>query len=226
MQKTLRPLVAEFIGVFLFIFFASGAIILNTYRDGSVGLVGIALAQGLSLAIVVTGTLPLSGGHINPAVTIGLWSVGRIGWKQALLYVVAQLLGAVVAALALKGLFPEGAGHVAQLGVPRLATDTTFTQGTLVEAVLTFFLAFAVMATVVDGAGTKVAGWAVGLTVAAGVVTAGGITGAAMNPARAFGPALVGNAWLSQLVYWIGPVLGAVVAMQVYERLFLKRDAA
>jgi len=226
MQKTLRPLVAEFIGVFMLTFIGAGAIILNTYRDGSVGLWGIAAAHGLALGIAVTTTMNVSGGHINPAVTVGLWSVGRIGWKQAGLYLLAQLLGAVVAALALKGLFPAGAGQVAQLGTPRLATDTTFTQGILVEAILTFFLAFAVMATIVDTAGPKVAGWAVGLTAWMGILAGGGITGGGLNPARAFGPALVAGAWLSQLVYWIGPILGAVAAMQVYERLLLKRDAA
>ncbi len=225
MQKTLRPLVAEFIGVFMLTFIGAGAIVLNTYRDGSVGLVGIALAHGLALAIAVTATMNISGGHINPAITVGLWSTGRIGWKQAGLYVVAQLLGAVVAALALKGLFPIAAVQIAQLGTLRLATDISFTQGILVEAILTFFLAFAVMATVVDAAAPKVAGWAVGLTLAMGVLAGGGITGAALNPARAFGPALVSNAWLSQLVYWIGPILGSVAAMQVYERLLLKRDA-
>jgi len=226
MQKTLRPLVAEFIGVFMLTFIGAGAIVLNTYRDGVIGPVGVALASGLAFAIAVTATMNISGGHINPAVTLGLWSVGRIGWKQAGLYVVAQLLGAVLASIALKGLFPQMAGQVAQLGTPRLATDTTFTQGILVEAILTFFLAFAVMATVVDAAAPKVAGWAVGLAVAMGILAGGGITGAAMNPARAFGPALVSNAWLSHLVYWIGPILGAVAAMQVYERLLLKRDAA
>lgn len=226
MQKTLRPLAAEFIGVFMLTFIGAGAIILNTYHDASVGLVGIALAQGLAYAIAVTATMNISGGHINPAITVGLWSIGRIGWKQAALYVAAQLLGAVVAALALKGLFPAGAGQVAQLGAPRLATATSFTQGVLVEAILTFFLAFAVMGTAVDAAAPKVAGWAIGLAVAMGVLAGGGITGAAMNPAQAFGPALVANAWLSQLVYWIGPILGAVAAMQVYERLLLKRDAA
>jgi MIP family channel proteins len=235
MQKTLRPLAAEFIGVFMLTFISAGAIILNTYRDGIIGLVGIALASGLAYAVAVTATMNISGGHINPAVTVGLWSVGRIGWRQAGLYVAAQLLGAVLAALALKGLYPGGAGQVAQLGTPRLASDVTFTQGVLVEAILTFFLAFAVMATAVDAAAPKVAGWAIGLTVAMGMLAgggitggavSGGITGAALNPARAFGPALVSNAWLSQLVYWIGPILGAVAAMQVYERLLLKRDAA
>ena len=226
MQKTLRPLVAEFIGVFLFVFITAGAIVLNTYRDGIIGLAGIAAAQGVTLAIAVTATMNISGGHLNPAVTLGLWSIGRIGWKQAGLYVVAQLLGAIIAALAIKGLYPEMAGRVAQLGLPRLATDISFTQGVLIEAILTFFLAFAVMGTVVDAAAPKVAGWAIGLTVMMGVLASGGITGAGMNPARAFGPALVSNAWLGQLVFWVGPILGAVAAMQVYERLLLKRDAA
>jgi aquaporin Z len=226
MQKTLRPLVAEFLGVFLFVFITAGAIVLNQYRDGSIGLLGIAAAQGVTLAIAVTATMNISGGHLNPAVTLGLWSIGRIGWKQTGLYVVAQLLGAILAALAVKGLYPEMAGRVAQLGVPRLASDISFTQGVLIEAILTFFLAFAVMATVVDAAAPKVAGWAIGLTVMMGVLASGGITGAGMNPARAFGPALAANAWLGQLVYWIGPILGAVAAMQVYERLLLKRDAA
>jgi MIP family channel proteins len=226
MQKTMRPFVAEFLGVFMLTFIGAGAIILNTYREGIIGLEGIALASGLAYAIAVTATMNISGGHINPAVTVGLWSVGRIGWKQAGLYVVAQLLGAVLAALALKGLFPAGAGYVAQLGTPRLATDLSFTQGVLTEAILTFFLAFAVMATAVDAAAPKVAGWAIGLTVGMDFLAGGGITGAAMNPARAFGPALVAGAWLSQLVYWVGPILGAVAAMQVYERLLLKRDAA
>ena len=226
MQKTLRPLVAEFIGVFIFVFITAGAITLNQYRDGIIGLAGIAAAQGVTLAIAITATMNISGGHLNPAVTLGLWSIGRIGWKQAGLYVVAQLLGAILAALAVKGLYPEMAGRVAQLGVPRLASDVSFTQGVLIEAILTFFLAFAVMATAVDAAAPKVAGWAIGLTVMMGVLASGGITGAGMNPARAFGPALVANAWLGQLVYWVGPILGAVAAMQVYERLLLKRDAA
>lgn len=226
MQKTLRPLVAEFVGVFFLVFAGTGAIVANTYREGAVGLLGVALAFGLALAIAVSATLNVSGGHINPAVTLGLWSIGRIGWRQAGLYVAAQLLGAVVASLAIKGLYPEMAGRIAQLGTPQLAPVLTLTQGIVIEAILTFFLAFAVMATVVDPAGPKLAGFAVGLTLAVGMLAGGPLTGGALNPARAFGPALVANAWLAQLVFWIGPILGAIAAMQLYERLLLKRDAA
>jgi len=226
MQKTLRPLVAEFIGVFFLVFVGTGAIVANTYRDGTVGLVGIALAFGLAFAIAVSTTMNISGGHINPAITLGLWSIGRIGWRQAGLYVVAQLLGAVVAALAIKGLYPEMAGRVAQLGTPQLAPLLTLAQGIVLEAILTFFLAFVVMATAVDSAEPKAAGFAIGLTVMVGILAGGPLTGGALNPARAFGPALVANAWLAQLVYWVGPILGAIAAMQLYERLLLKRDAA
>jgi aquaporin Z len=226
MQKTLRPLVAEFVGVFFLVFAGTGAIVANTYREGSVGLVGVALAFGLAFAIAVSATMNISGGHINPAVTLGLWSIGRIGWRQAGLYVAAQLLGAVVASLAVKGLYPEMAGRIAQLGAPQLAPVLTLAQGIVIEAILTFFLAFAVMATVVDPAGPKLAGFAVGLTLTVGMLAGGPLTGGALNPARAFGPALVANAWLAQLVFWIGPILGAIAAMQLYERLLLKRDAA
>jgi aquaporin Z len=226
MQKTLRPLVAEFVGVFFLVFLGAGAIVANTYREGVVGLVGIALAFGLALAIAVSATMNVSGGHINPAVTLGLWSIGRIGWRQAGLYVVAQLLGAVVAALAIKGLYPEMAGRIAQLGTPQLAPALTLAQGIVLEAILTFFLAFVVMATAVDSAEPKMAGFAIGLTLTVGILAGGPLTGGALNPARAFGPALVANAWLAQLVYWVGPILGAIAAMQLYERLLLKRDAA
>lgn len=224
MQKTLRPLVAEFVGVFFLVFLGAGAVVTNTYREGVVGLVGIALAHGLALAIAVSATMNVSGGHINPAITLGLWSVGRIGWRQAGLYVLAQLLGAIVATLAIKGLFPEVAGRIAQLGTPQLAPAVTLTQGILIEAILTFFLAFAVMGTAVDPAAPKVGGFAIGLTLTMDILAGGPLTGAAMNPARAFGPALVANAWLSQLVYWVGPILGSIVAMQLYERLLLRRD--
>lgn len=224
MQKTLRPLVAEFVGVFFLVFLGAGAIVTNTYREGVVGLVGIALAHGLALAIAVSATMNVSGGHINPAITLGLWSVGRIGWRQAGLYVLAQLLGAIVAALAIKGLYPEVAGRIAQLGTPQLAPAVTLTQGILIEAILTFFLAFAVMGTAVDPAAPKVGGFAIGLTLTMDILAGGPLTGAAMNPARAFGPALVANAWLSQLVYWAGPILGSIAAMQLYERLLLRRD--
>jgi MIP family channel proteins len=224
MRQTLRPLIAEFVGVFMLVFIGAGAMIVNGYRDGVVGLGGIAAAQGLAYALAVTATMGISGGHINPAVTIGLWSVGRIDARKAGLYVVAQLLGAVVAALLLKALYPTVAGRVQELGSLRLAPDISFIGATLIEAILTFFLALAVMGTAVDPAAPKVGGFGIGVALWMGVLAGGPLTGAALNPARAFGPALVSNFWVGQLAYWIGPILGAVVAIQLYERLLLKRE--
>jgi MIP family channel proteins len=226
MRQTLRPLIAEFIGVFMLVFIGGGAIITNANAMTSIGLAGIAAAHGLALAIAVTATMSISGGHINPAITVGLWSVGRIDGRKAGLYIVAQLLGAVFAALVLKGLFPPGAAQVKQYGALSLGADTTLVGGILVEAVLTFFLAMAVMGTAVDPAAPKVGGFGIGLTLWMCVLAGGPLTGAALNPARAFGPALVSGFWVGQIAYWVGPILGAVVAMQVYERFLLKRDAA
>ena len=224
MRQTLRPLIAEFVGVFMLVFIGAGAIIVNGYRDGVVGLGGIAAAHGLALALAVTATMGISGGHINPAVTIGLWSVGRIDARKAGLYVVAQLLGAVVAALLLKELFPAVAGRIQALGALKLAPDTTFIEATLIEAVLTFFLALAVMGTAVDPAAPKVGGFGIGVALWMGVLAGGPLTGAALNPARAFGPALVANFWVGQLAYWIGPIVGAVLAIQLYERVLLRKE--
>ena len=156
----------------------------------------------------------ISGGHINPAVTIGLWSVGRINALKAGLYIVAQLLGGVCAALVLKGLFPTGAAEVRQYGALSLGADTTLATAILLEAVMTFFLALAVMGTVVDSAAPKVGGFAVGLTLWMCILAGGPLTGAALNPARTFGPALVSGFWVGQVAYWVGPILGAVVAMR------------
>ncbi len=224
MHQKMRPLIAEFIGVFMLVFIGGGAMIINVYREGAISLGGIAAAHGLALAIAVTATMSISGGHINPAITVGLWSVGRIKTVQAGLYVVAQLLGAVLAAVVLRWLMPVAAGRNALYGALSVAGDITLAGAILIGAVLTFVLAFAVMGTVVDPNAPKVGGFGVGLTLWMSVLAGGPLTGAALNPARAFGPALVAGSWVGQLAYWIGPILGAVVAMQVYERLLIKKE--
>jgi len=224
MRQTLRPLVAEFIGVFMLVFIGGGAMIMDLYKPGAVPLGGIAAAHGLAYAIAVTATLSISGGHVNPAITVGLWSIGRIDTKKAALYVVAQLLGAVVAALVLRWLMPVSAGHNAMYGTFNVADDITIPGAILIEAFLTFFLAFAMMGTAVDPAAPKVGGFGVGLTLWMCILAGGPLTGAALNPARAFGPALIAGEWHAQFAYWIGPIIGAIVAMQVYERVLLKKE--
>jgi MIP family channel proteins len=224
MRQTLRPLVAEFLGVFMLVFVGGGAVIINSLTSNGLGLGGIAAAHGLAYAIAVTATMRISGGHINPAVTVGLWSVGRIDWRKAAFYVAAQLAGAVLAAIALHAVLPGGAGEVAQYGALTFGDQTSFGQGLLVEAILTFFLALAVMGTAVDPDAPKVGGFAIGLTLWMCILVGGPLTGSGLNPARWFGPALVAGAWKAWLAYVIGPVLGSVAAMQLYERVMMKKE--
>jgi MIP family channel proteins len=224
MRSTLRPLVAELIGTFFLVFCGVGAAVSELYRSGTVSFLGIAVANGIALAIGISATMNISGGHLNPAVTIGLWSVGRIVPVKATQYVVSQLAGGILAVLAIKMLYPEMAGQIAIYGAPRLATDVTATQGILIEAIMTFLLAFAVMGTVVDARAPKIGGLGVGLIVVCDVLAGGQMTGAAMNPARAFAPMLVGGMWTGVAIYWVGPILGAIAAMQIYERMLIQKD--
>jgi len=221
-MKMLRPLVAEFIGTFFLCFACFGAIVTETYRAGSVGLIGIAFAQGIALAVAVSATMHVSGGHLNPAVTLGALSIGRIDIKSAAGYIVAQLLGAIAAAFAMKGFYPEMAGMISAYGAPKLANDVTLVQGIVIEAIATFLLAFAIMGTVVDERAPKLGGLFVGFTLLFCVLAMGNMTGAALNPARAFAPELASWNWTGAIVYWIGPILGAVLAAQVYERVLLR----
>jgi MIP family channel proteins len=223
-----QKLVAEFVGTFALVFFGVGAIsadqFLRSTSNGQsgFGLLGVALAQGLAIAIMVTSLGHISGGHFNPAVTIGFWVTRKFSTFDTLAYWVAQVAGAVAAAYLLRRL-PFDAWSSVQLGTPDLANGVTRANGMVLEAVMTFFLVFVVFATAVDaqGAFNKIAGFAIGLTLTMGVLLGGPFTGAALNPARAFGPALAANHWNNHGVYWIGPLAGGVVAGWLYDTLFL-----
>lgn len=224
MRHTLRQVVAEFIGTFFLCFPGIAAIVAEAYRPGSIGGgLGIAAAHGIGLAIGITTTMAISGGHLNPAVTIGFWSIGRIDIRKAGLYIAAQLLAAVAAAVAVKFLFPQMAGVVTQLGTPKLAVDVSGPAGTTIEAIATFLLAFAVMGGCVDNRAHRLGGFTVGLTLFAAILAIGPMTGAALNPARAFGSALVSVNFTAQVVYWVGPIVGAVLAMRIYDRFLIEK---
>ncbi|HEY2645644.1 MAG TPA: MIP/aquaporin family protein [Candidatus Acidoferrales bacterium] len=226
-----QKLAAEFVGTFAFVFFGVGAICADQFLRSSTsgqqgfGLLGIALAQGLTIAIMVTALRHISGGHFNPAVTIGFWVTRKLSTFETLAYWVSQVAGAVAAASLLRRL-PFDAWGTVQLGTPDLASGVTRATGMVFEAVMTFFLVFVVFATVVDarGAFDKVGGFAIGLTVTIGVLLGGPFTGGALNPARAFGPALISNHWTNHAVYWIGPLAGGVAAGWLYDALFLGKD--
>ncbi len=221
MDNILRASVAEFIGTFALIFMGAGSIIMDAYTGGGVGLVGIALAHGFVLAIVVTATMNISGGHINPAVTIGLLLTGRTDAKTAIFYIPAQLAGAVVAGFALKALYPGAAAAAVSLGTPVLAEGISFGRGIAIEALLTFMLMFAIFGTAVDPRAPKVGGFGIGLVLIFAILAGGPLTGASLNPARTFGPALAAGVWSNHLVYWIGPIVGAGTAAVLYTTLFM-----
>ena len=222
-----KPFLAEAIGTFGLIFFGAGSIIMDAYTGGGVGLVGIALAHGVVLAVVITATAHISGGHINPAVTIGVWIGRKIEGRMALIYIAAQLLGATVAAAFLAGLYPMGAVDAASMGTPMLADGMSVGTGIVIEAILTFFLVFTVFGTAVDSRAPNLGGWAIGLVLVFAILAGGPLTGASLNPARTFGPALVGGYWAGHIVYWVGPILGGIVAAGIYSRLLMpKPDTA
>jgi aquaporin Z len=225
MYNTSQKMFAEFVGTFTLIFFGVSAICANVQAGGGSGLVGVALAHGLAIAVMIAAVGHVSGGHFNPAVTAGFWVTRKLGTLEALLYCVAQLAGASAAAYVVSLAFSTEVWRRAGLGTPSLASDVTPTFGMLIEAVLTFFLVFVFFGTAADknSAFGKVAPFAIGLTISADILAGGVLTGAAVNPARAFGPALVGHYWANHSVYWVGPMIGGIAAAWIYDTILMRK---
>ena len=212
------PMVAELIGTFALCFIGAGSICVNQWSGGSLGLVGIALAHGTVLAVMISSLGHISGGHFNPAVTLGVLTTGKIGGRQALSHITAQLVGAAAAGFLLRFIIPEQAWQPVYLGTPSFGPGISVVQAITVEAVLTFFLMLAVCGTALDprGSWNAVSGFGIGTVLIFDILVGGPITGAAVNPARAFGPALASGHWDHHLVYWLGPLTGAVLATFCY----------
>ena len=221
--STLRPAIAELVGTFLFVLAGTASAVANASSNQGIGIVGVAIAHGLALSIAVTAALGISGGHLNPAVTAGALLVKRITPKTAGLYIAGQILGAVLASLVIKGLMPWGAANAVSGGTPQLSAHVSMVQGMALEAVFTFFLVSAIYGTVIAPESPKIGGFGIGLSVLVSVLAIGPLTGAALNPARAFGPALVFGEWHAQAAYWIGPLVGAALAALLWERVLLKK---
>lgn len=218
-----RRYLAELIATFALVFIGAGAVLTNTFSKGAVGLTGIALAHGLVLMAMVYATAHISGGHVNPAVTIAMLFARKINLRRAVGYIIAQLVGAALAGSLLWLIFPNMITTV-HLGAPDLGAGVPVLTGIIIEAVLTFFLVFTIFGVAVDKrAPAGMYGIAIGLVLTFDILMGGPLTGAAMNPARAFGPAFAANFWQNQLVYWIGPIIGAVVAGLLYEYLLIER---
>ena len=228
MYTSFQKFAAEFLGTFALVFFGAGSICADRYLQGSgggIGLLGIALAHGLAIAIMVSALGHISGGHFNPAVSIGFWVTKRIGTMEVFLYWAAQILGGIAAAFLLKAVVPAETWHAVALGTPELVRDFSRLSAVLLEAVTSFFLVLVFFATSVDERGSfrSIAGFGIGLTITLGILVIGPFTGAAMNPARAFGPALASNHWTDWGVYWIGPLAGGFLAALLYDSLYLKK---
>ncbi len=227
-NRLLKQCVAEFIGTFALIFIGVGAIYHNA------GLLAVALAHGLTIAVMASAAGGISGGQFNPAVTFGLLVGGKMNVRDSIAYWIAQISGATIAAFVLLFLFtgqldPENkslANTIVATGTPDLAPKgINALQAVLIEGILTFFLMFVIYGTAVDSRGPKmIAGLAIGFTVTLDILFGGPFTGAAMNPARTFGPALASSHWNNQWIYWVGPLLGAGLAGMVYGRFLLNND--
>ena len=226
-MSDVRTALAEFLGTFFLCFAGIAAILSNTPAVGAgLGIVGIALAHGLGLSIGVSVFGGVSGGHCNPAVTMAMLVTGRVNIATAIRYIAAQLAGATTAAFICKTVFPAAAVATANLGIPLPAAWASTGTIVLLEAVMTFLLVTAVFGTAVDerGKAVKFGALAIGLTVTFDILAGGGVTGASMNPARSFGPALLQGYWNFHALYWVGPIIGAVVAALIYEHVILEKS--
>jgi aquaporin Z len=208
--------IAEFIGTFALIFVGAGSVV-----DGDV--LTSAFANGLVIAVFVSAFAGVSGGHFNPAVTMGFLVTRRIPAAMAGFYWTVQLAGAVVAAWLLDWIFPSVLNGT-YVGAPILNPTISAGQGVVIEAILTFFLVAVVFATAVDPAGAygKIAGLAIGLTIVLDVTMGGKFTGAAMNPARAFGPQIASEHWANFWIWYVGPLAGGALAAILYETVYLR----
>lgn len=223
MSQTYRwnAYVAEAVGTFLFFFIGIGAGFALFGESGAAVGVAIALAHGLALMVAVSAFGAVSGGHFNPAVTFALWLASKVDGARAAGYVVAQLVGAILAALVIRYIFPPEVPAAA--GLPMLNADQGIDviKGIVVEAGITMLLVTAVFGTAVDLRSARIGGIAIGLALAAGILMGGGLTGGAVNPARWFGPAVAAGDFTDAPVWIIGPLLGAAIIAIIYRFLFL-----
>uniref|UniRef100_A0A7N0V8H0 Uncharacterized protein n=1 Tax=Kalanchoe fedtschenkoi TaxID=63787 RepID=A0A7N0V8H0_KALFE len=225
---SIRAALAEFFSTFIFVFAGEGSILAITKMYGRTAdltagaLVAVALAHAFSFFAAIASSMNISGGHINPAVTLGGLVGGRISLMRAVYYWIAQLLGAVVAALLLRvatdGMRPIGY---------RVTSGVGDWHAVILEIVMTFALVYTVYATGIDpkrGSMGTIAPLAIGLLVGANTLVGGPFDGAAMNPARAFGPALVGWRWENHWIFWVGPLIGGAIAGVVYEFMVMPQE--
>ncbi len=222
-----KKYIAELVGTFALVFVAAGSVCADFYlrRSGGqgLGLLGISIAFGVVVIAIIYVTSYISGSHVNPAVTISFWITKRMDPNTAIMYIISQIAGAALAGLALRTLFPDALKTV-YLGTCILSSGVSVTRGILMEFIITFLLVFTFYGTLVDRrASAGFAGIAIGLVVLFGSMIGGTISGGAMNPVRAFGPAIASGQFTHHYVWWIGPILGGIAAAVVYDKIFAEK---
>lgn len=223
-QATARQLMAEVLGTFGLVLFCAGSAHVNWWSGGQLGALGVGVVNGFGVAVMIFAFWSISGAHLNPAVSLGLWLTGKLPGRRLAPYIAAQLVGALIASSVMHGLFRNHTGE----GESWLGAN--FSDGPLLQAfgteiVITFFLVYAILLLAERGRGAMVFAIAVGLYLAAAVTMTGGVSGASMNPARAFGPAAIAWFWDDHWVYWVAPALGSLFAA-IFFTLLRDRDAA
>jgi aquaporin Z len=215
---------AEFLGTFTLCFIGQGSICVAQITGAGPGaLLQIAVAHGLALSVMISAFGSISGGHLNPAVTFGFLVTGKQSVPSAIKYWIAQLLGAVVGSALLRVLIPVPVWQAVHLGAPGIHPEIGVGAAVAIEFVLTFLLVTAVWGTAVDPRAPRIGGFGIGLTVLMDILVGGPLTGAAMNPARAFGSALLGGAMQDHWVWWVGPMLGGGAAALIYKNLVMPK---
>jgi MIP family channel proteins len=224
MNQDLKASVAEFLGTFTLVFIGAGAGAMAGPTAGGGGIVSVALAHGIALMVCVYVWGGISGCHVNPAVTLSLLVTGKVGVPRAVMYWVAQFVGAAAAAFLLLYLVGRPALEGGQTIGSLTATDPM--RVVVIEAVLTAFLVFAVHGSAVAARNGNAIGIAIGLVLTMDILMGGYLTGASMNPARTFGPALALSAPIQHVwMYFVGPCVGGVIAAVIHDQIMLKPDA-
>jgi aquaporin Z len=214
-----KLLVVEFLGPFALVFAGVSAIVATQGGD----LVAIAFAHGLAIGLFVAAAGHISGGVYNPALAVGLWASRKLDSTRAIAYIVAELIGALAGAALAKACFPDSMSDAVNLGVPAVGNGFSTTNALIMEIVATFFLMFVVFGVAIDGrsGGRAIAGLAIGLTITMDVFGGAAVSGAAMNPARWFGPAVIQGEYSDFWIWWVGPIVGALIAALLYAYVLL-----
>jgi len=217
-----RRLFAELLGAFALVFVGAGTI-MSVGPQANAGTLDVALATGLTIAVMVAAVGHISGGHFNPAITFGFILTRRMSAALGGLYWIVQLAGGVLAALLLRWIFPASYRDATNLGAPSVHT-IDIGAALVIEALITFFVVWVVFSLTTDERNSFASvGWlAIGLVFVFGTLFAGPLTGAAFNPARAFGPELISNTWNDAWIYYVGPLAGGAIAALLYDEVYLR----